>query len=226
MSSRFFCIAASVVLMFAFGASTVWGSIITISAWDTTGNVSSPAPADQPATASALNVTGLTMVRGPDLSASGLSNAFSSSGWNSTSGGEYFSFGFTVAAGYSVDLAQLIIATRSSATGPKNIGVFYSGDGYNSPLASFVQPSASWLNSIVDISALTGLTGTVEFRLRKLSETAANEGSIASGGTFAVGSHFANSTFTPTRFTGTVIPEPASLGLLGLTGLLVMWRRC
>ena len=80
-------------------------------------------------------------------------------------------------------------------------------------------------NSVADMSALTGLTGTVEFRIYADNNVSANGGSISSGGTFRLGDHFDGSNFTEVRFEGTVVPAPASAALLGLGGLVAVRRR-
>ena len=74
--------------------------------------------ASQAASAAATNVSGLNMTRGAGLTATAAGNSFSASGWSTDTSSDYFSFGFTVDAGYSVNLENLIIGTRSSNTGP------------------------------------------------------------------------------------------------------------
>lgn len=173
----------------------------------------------------AANVAGLNLTRGPGLTASAANNSFSSSGWSADASQDYYSFGFTVDAGFSVVLDNLWIGTRSSNTGPGFMGLFVSTDGFANSVFTFVQVGTDFTNSIVDLSGLGALSGTVEFRIAALNNVAANGGTIASGGTFRVGDHFADGVFSEMRFEGTVIPAPGAMALLGLGGLVATRRR-
>jgi hypothetical protein len=194
--------------------------------WDLLG-----APGNQASTAAssaATNVTGTNLTRGPGLTPTGAGNSFSASGWNV---GEYFEFGFSVDAGFSVDLDTLFIGTRSSNTGPGSLGLFYSGDSFTNSLFTFSQSGSNFLNSTVDLSALTGLTGNVNFRVVNLSNTSANGGTVGGGGTFRVGAYFDQGSFANNlSFTGTVnnpVPVPAAVWLLGsaVAGMAGVARR-
>ncbi|MFA5982467.1 MAG: hypothetical protein WC782_00460 [Methylococcaceae bacterium] len=102
-----------------------------------------------------------------------------------------FSFGFTVDSGFSVNLDQLVIGTRSSNTDPGTLGLFYSGDSFATSLFNFTQaPGSNLVNSIIDLSALTDLTGAVEFRIFQIGNNAANGGSTSTNGTFRVADYF------------------------------------
>ncbi len=103
--------------------------------------------------------------------------------------------------------------------------MYWSGDGFASPVYSFSQSGTDFNNSIADVSALTGLTGTNEFRIYAVNGVSANGGSISSGGTFRVGDHYDGSNFTEFRFEGSVVPAPASAALMGLGGLVAARRR-
>ncbi len=173
----------------------------------------------------AANVTGTVLTRGPGLNATGANNSFSSSGWSSDQSQDYYSFGFSVDAGYSVVLDSFWVGTRSSGTGPGFVGLVYSGDGFSSVLHTFVMPNAVFLNEIVDLSSLGALSGDVEFRLVALNDISAAGGAINPNGTFRVGDHSDGSTFTEMRFEGTVIPAPGAMALLGLGGLVATRRR-
>lgn len=179
----------------------------------------------QSATTVAANVAGLDLTRGAGLTATAAGNSFSASGWSTDTSSDYFSFGFTVDAGYSVNLENLYIGSRSSNTGPGFLGLFVSTDGFTSSLYTFVQTGTAFTNSIVDLSALTGLTGNVEFRIAALNNTSANGGSIAAAGTFRVGDHSDGTNFSEFRFNGTVVPAPGAFALMGLGGLVATRRR-
>jgi hypothetical protein len=180
-------------------------------------------PGDQISTTaafSASNVIGNVVARGAGLNAVAASNSINSSGWNTLDSDDYFSFGFTVDPGYRVNLDQLLITTRSSNTGPGTLVLRYGGDGFTDDLTTFTQQGTDFLDSTVDLTALTNLTGDVEFRLFSASTTSADGGTVGSAGTFRITNYQGeeNGSF---RFTGTVeaIPEPSSLALLSVLGV-------
>ncbi|MCC5821821.1 MAG: PEP-CTERM sorting domain-containing protein [Phycisphaerales bacterium] len=202
---------------------TTAASAEVITSWVTFGQ-----PGNQvstPVGTQADNVTGIELTRGPGLNATAANNSFSSSGWTTDQAQDYYSFGFTVDSGFEVNLDTFWVGTRSSGTGPGFLGLYYSGDGFTGLLHTFVQDGTNFNNSIVDLSGLTGLTGTVEFRIAMLNDISANGGTVGAGGTFRVGDHFADGNFTEMRFEGTVIPAPGALALIGLGGLVAGRRR-
>ncbi|MCC5785727.1 MAG: hypothetical protein JJU33_03390 [Phycisphaerales bacterium] len=206
----------------ASGASTI---ITAYDLFGEPGNQAFTAPSE-----SATGVTGLNMTRGTGLNATSAANSFSSSGWNTLNASEdYFSFGFTVAENAVVNLSSLFIATRASNTGPGDLGLFFSGDGFSNNLFTFTQSGTAFLNSEIDLSGLAGLTGEVEFRIVALSDTRADGNTgIAAGGTLRIAEFFEGGEFSPVRFVGEVVviplPGAAGLGLAGL-GLVAVRRR-
>ncbi len=65
---------------------------------------------------------------------------------------------------------------------PGQPAVYWSGDGFASPVYSFSQSGTDFNNSIADVSALTGLTGSNEFRIyavNGVSPTAARSAAAA-----------------------------------------------
>ncbi len=196
---------------------------VTISQWDllnAPGNqVSSPG-------IGSANVAAMDLTRGTGLTASAASNSFSASGWTQQTS-DYFSWGFTVDSGFQVNLDKLYIGTRSSNTGPGTMGLYYSGDGFSSLLHTFDQtPGSNFVNSVIDLSALPNLSGTVEFRVGQVGSGAANGGTTSASGTFRFSAYFFNNTFDRNlQFTGDVIPTPGAMALLGLGGLVAGRRR-
>lgn len=175
----------------------------------------------------AANITGLNLVRGAGLTGNVGSNSFNSAGWSTDASQDYISFGFTVADGYSVDLSTMWAGTRASGTGPGLLGLFSSIDGFSTNLYTISQSGTTYTNSIIDLSALTGLTGTVEFRIAAIANVSAGGGSIGAGGTWRIGDHYDGANYSEFRFDGTVnaIPTPGALALLGLGGLTAVRRR-
>ncbi len=175
---------------------------ITLTEWVLFGETG-----DQVSTAATNNAAGVTgdlMARGAGITPTAAGNSISASGWNDLAADDYFTFGFTVDSGSSVDLDELWIATRSSNTGPGFLGLRYSGDGFASDIASIVNTGTFFTNSVIDLSTLTGLTGTVEFRIYAQNNVSANGGTIGSSGTLRISEYFDGANYYPVYFTGTV----------------------
>jgi hypothetical protein len=195
---------------------------VTVSQWDLLG-----APGDQAFTlgSAAANVTANNLTRGTGLLANTGGNSLNSAGWTQQST-DFVSFGFNVAPGFSVDLDTLYIGSRSSNTGPGSLGLFYSGDGFSTNLFTLTQVGTTNSNNAINLASLPNLTGNVEFRLVQLGNVAAGGGSTSAAGTFRVTAYFVAGQFDRNlQFTGTVIPAPASLALIGLAGLTAGRRR-
>jgi len=183
------------------------GQATTVASWNLAGQ-----PGNQVSTAGdgVANVTALAVARGSGLTTgSATANCITSAGWAdaaTSQGTKYFTFGFAVAPGYVANLSQLLIGTRASNTGPRDMALRYSVDGFTANLATWTE-TASFVNTAVDLSALTGLSGTVEFRIVALSNTSANGGTIAAGGTYRITNYFAGGDTGSFRLTGSVEPE-------------------
>jgi hypothetical protein len=157
------------------------------------GNQLSQAPAS-----TASNITGLNITRGAGLTRTAATDSFNSAGFEGTaaapSSNEYVEFGFTVDAGYTVNLNNLKIGTRSSNTGPGTIGLFSSVDGFGSALISITLQSGATTNLLttIDLSNLVNLTGTIGFRFYEIGNTAANGGVTGATGTFRLANFDSN----------------------------------
>lgn len=214
-------LVAAAVLGALFAASSASAAIVVD--WNLTGAAGSQAT-NAPSTVAA-NITGLNLTRGAGLSGNAGANSMNAAGWNGQAT-DYFSLGFTVASGYTVDLDDLFVGTRSSATGPGTIGVFYSGNSFASAITTISQaPGGNFVNSAIDLSSLPDLTGTVEFRFRAIGTVAANGGTTGIAGTFRVADYFVGANETSNlALTGLVskvaapVPEPTTTALL-LVGL-------
>ena len=194
-------------------ASSAWSASVV--QYDLTGKAGTE-PSD-PATTVAAGLAGLDLTRGSGLTPSAASNGFSASGWDDLGPNDYFSFGFNVQAGYSATVNELLIATRSSATGPGFMNVRVSKDGGAfTLLATLTQPNAQFLDEDLTFAPIT-VTSSLVVELRAANSTAANGGTIGSAGTFRVSDYSPDggATFQPITLNGTVSPnavhEPSSL---------------
>jgi hypothetical protein len=186
-------------------------------------------PGDQTFTVGvgSANVTANDMVRGGGLMPNAGDNSLNSRGWASTSPDDYVEFGFNVASGFFVSLDELIIATRSSNTGPGTMGIFTSLDGFASPIATLIQPGDDFLDSVIDLSALGPILGSFSVRLLEIGNTQADGvGTTADGGTFRVVDFLGPAGFVDTQFTGTLqVPAPPTLYLLAAGLLAAVFQR-
>ncbi|HET6421439.1 MAG TPA: VPLPA-CTERM sorting domain-containing protein [Geobacteraceae bacterium] len=183
--------------------------------------------ASTPGTGSAY-ITAVDMTRGAGLLTDSTgANSLNSNGWTGEAT-DYIQFGFTVANGYKANLNQLWIATRSSAYGPGTMGLYGSSDNFahQTLLTTFTQGNGTYLNSLVDLSSLTALTGTYLFRLEQIGSTAANGLTTTLAGTFRVSDYNNSGTYYYDSITGSVAPVPIPAaawllgsGLMGLVGL-------
>lgn len=155
--------------------------------------------------------------RGSGLNPASASNSISSNGWDDLSPNDYFSIRFDIASGNAINFQTLSLSTRSSSSGPGFLSVYSSLDSFSTALFSFTQPGTSTVTANYNISTLTGVTGSVEFRIIADNTTSAGGGTIGSTGTFRINS---------ASFEGSVIPEPSTALLLTLgMGVLAVVRR-
>jgi MYXO-CTERM domain-containing protein len=193
--------------------------------WNLQGNTGQET--SEPGISSSSGVTAMDITRGSGLTAlnSG-TNGFTSDHWNSESG-DYFSFGFTVQEGFSVNLTDLVLGSRSSNSGPGQLGLYYSGDGFALSLGTFSQSGTAYTNSTFDLTALANLTGTVEFRIIQIGTTSANGGTTGTGGTFRLTNYFNPTDVGYMGFSGTVtaVPEPSGAMWVGCSGLFLFVLR-
>ncbi|MEX0653001.1 MAG: PEP-CTERM sorting domain-containing protein [Phycisphaeraceae bacterium] len=130
----------------------------------------------------------------------------------------YWSFTISPNTGFHVDLDSLTFDVLvANPSFPINYYVSSSVDGFDSPIGGVVTGATgnyTVARDPIDLSgaAYQSLTETVEFRMYLWSPE--------SGGT--AGSRWG---FDNVTLNGSVIPEPASLALLGAGGLLMLMRR-
>jgi hypothetical protein len=157
------------------------------------------------------------------LGTSSGAGSLNSAGW--TTGFLTFSLATTADGSYS--LADFDIQDRASGTGPENLGLYYSGNNFAAPVGSWSDAASTGTREEdVTLSSLVVLapSTTYTFEIKPTNGTSNNGGSTASAGTYRI--------ISPTiELDGTAqsvaVPEPASLGLLGLGagGLFVRRRR-
>jgi hypothetical protein len=194
----------------------------TLSSWDTTGATGSEATW---AGVGSPNVTPAPLSRGAGITPSSASNNFGATGFTQEAT-DYFELGLTIAPGYQAALDDLYIATRSSGTGPGSVGLYASLNNFATAgtlVTTFAQSGTTYLNSIVDLSSLGPVAGTLTFRLYQIGTSSANGGTSAAAGTFRIGDYFDGS-YSPLQVTGTVaaVPEPSAMLLLSVGGLSLL----
>ncbi len=174
------------------------------------------------------NVTALLLQRGTGLAASSALDSISSSAWDDMSANDYLTFGFTVNAGYQANLGLVTFSSRSSGTGPGNLAIRTSLDGYTANVATFSQVGTANTSNSFDFSSLGTITGNLEFRIYAANNADATPpGNIASGGTFRVGTSSGTNPDTHLIVNGTVtpVPEPASALLFATALAMGAFRR-
>jgi hypothetical protein len=176
-------------------------AVSTLGQWDFEGE-----PGNQAATSGmgSDQIAALDFVRGSAITPTGAGNSISGSNW-STGENSYFEFGLTVEEGFEANLEELLIATRSSNTGPRDLALRYSVDNFTTNLAEWQNINTNFSNLRLDLSQITGLSGTVRFRIVVTSNVSANGGTLSSGGTLRAGNLFESGTFIPVQFTGSVV---------------------
>jgi hypothetical protein len=179
----------------------------------------------------ATGISGLNFTESSVLTPSTGANSMNSSGWNLANAD--YSFGFTIGAGQTVTVDQIILTSRSSGTGPGFINLEASVDGA-APItvASITQTSTNFNDETLAITPVTA-TSSLTFFFVAANQTSANGGTTGSAGTFRIGDFNPPGT-SPTPFTvdgtisSTAVPEPSTLTLatigLAVVGLAARHR--
>jgi hypothetical protein len=160
-------------------------------------------------------------------------DSINSNGWNSSTLdlSDYYSFGVTPSAGFTLNLSSLSYVERRSGTGPTSFAIRSSVDGFTTNLFSYSLLAANTSDttknfSLAGVSSLQNLTSGVTLRLYGF-------GASSAAGTYRLTS--------PNTGTGLVLggtlsatasaaPEPGSLalaafGLLPLAAVVAKRRR-
>ena len=164
------------------------GHAAVIASWNMVGQNGSQATTIGTGPSQVGNVT---MERGRGLSGYEKSDSMNTRGWDSESADDYIEFGFTVDAGWAVQLEKLLIGTRSSATGPGTLGLYTSVDGFANSIATLIEPADldtnEYLSSEISLTGLPEVTGSFRVRIIEIGNLQADGvGTTASTGTFRV----------------------------------------
>lgn len=175
---------------------------VTLTTWDLTGE-----PGNQVVTLAshdAPHVQGSPLMRGSGVVPTAGLHSMSASGWHDLASDDYFSLGFVVEPGYRVDLAELQIATRASNTGPANAQLRSSVDGFAAVLATLSNQASGATSVLIDLHALTGLTGAFELRLYAADATSVGGGTVGSQGSMRITRYASAGSTFPVELRGTV----------------------
>lgn len=225
--------------MLAGAASLACGSSLwaaTIAGWDFNslpGGAANFGPSPYAATAadSSVIVGGLTRGAGVSTAGTGAQRGWGGSGWDGNAdaaaaiaSGDFVSFTLQAAAGKTLSLSSLDpIQYRRSGTGPTSGLLQYSTGGSFANLATFDysnSTSSGGSLSAVDLSSIAALQNVPEST--QVTFRIANYGATGSSGTwylFDVGTDAGVHDFVVNGTTGISVPEPATVGLVGLVGL-------
>jgi hypothetical protein len=190
----------------------------------------------EPASFVASNLSGLNFTRGSGLNTPTGSNSINSSGFGNyaSNPNDYLTFGLRALTGYTATINQLVFSSRSSGTGPRDLSVLAAvNGGAFQQVATFAQTNDSVANRLLSFAPLTSVSEVI-FRIVTTSNRSANNGTLASGGTFRI-QNYAGAPASPFSINGDVVPdaiaavpEPASwammIGGFGLIGGMMRRR--
>jgi hypothetical protein len=164
-------------------SQTLSGALVTYDFSGSPGNQLATAPASSDAW---LIATGL--VRGTGLTAAAAANSMNSSGRSDLSSNDYLAFGFTVADGHKANLTTLKFTGQASASGPGELALRMSRDGYTTNLATWLHEGTAPVNVSMDLSGLGDITAAFELHIVAAGNLSAGGGVVSNSGTWRIGS--------------------------------------
>ncbi|HMP90714.1 MAG TPA: PEP-CTERM sorting domain-containing protein [Kiritimatiellia bacterium] len=168
------------------------------------------------------DIASAVLSRGPGIAPSAATNSFLSNSWTMPAGStisdailsnDYFSITITAEAGFTLNVTNLSWFVNRSATGPSNLTLRSSADGFATDLATWLRSGTS-AGEIGTPLAISGVN-SIEFRIYGAGATAA-AGSlrVADGGNIG-------DTGIDLGVFGSVVPEPGTILLMG-AGLIAL----
>ncbi|MBU4460050.1 MAG: PEP-CTERM sorting domain-containing protein [Verrucomicrobia bacterium] len=200
------------------GAASVSRAEI-LAGWDMTGELGNQA--SSAADTNVANITASVLTRGSGLTAVTTADSINSDGWTTASAidaNDYYEFGITVSSGFAVDLTSVNFGERRSASGIRTWQLRSNLDSYAAAITTVGVPddTATRQQSVaLPSGTFSDLDGSVTFRLYGYNSELA-------GGTWRLADYTTDNMIT---IQGSVVPEPASAGLLALAGLGFAFRR-
>lgn len=192
-----------------------------ITQWDFTGE-----PGNQASTVGSSLVVGLSvgdLTRGAGINVLSTANSMNSSSWttsNTIDSNDYYQFSLAPTVGHAMSLGSVAFAERRSSTGIRTFELRSSLDGFATAIPGTMigVPDDDLVRdqSLLLGTPFTNLTTGVTFRLYGYSAE-------SGGGTWRLQNH---STFAGLVLDGTVtaVPEPSTIGILGLLSGTWWWR--
>ena len=208
-----------ILTVLAFAVSANAGLIAD---WDSFGTNMGGSPASTTVAATTLGANVQSATLGiVDLNWASANNSFNTNGW--TTGSPYMYLAIVMEDGYMLDLSGYHGGMRASGTGPDTVS-FEAWSGGN---------KIADLTTNYDVSDAGFHNVTWDWTGAEVSEVTALEirifgsGASSGTGTFRLGDHYDGSTFTNTTLSGnvSVVPEPATLAILGFGALTMLRRR-
>ncbi|QOV91707.1 PEP-CTERM sorting domain-containing protein [Humisphaera borealis] len=198
--------------------------------WNTAGNLGTETT--EPSTLNDPGVATSNLTLGAGVTPAANGNRFGGSNWFDTgdsqpqtlaqavTGNDYIQFVLTPQAGNTVSLTGFSFIWGRSGTGPDALTLRSSADSFTADLAT----ATGLVDTTTVVTNLTftlnNITTATTFRLYGYGGTA----TAATGGTG--GFDTATAATTPNVIlSGTVVPEPSALALIGVAGLLAGRRR-